>query len=139
MRATIERFARPVFYLAAAFAFVMAVLPHPPRLPGEPSDKVLHILAFTALGTLASLAFARRSALSLLAGLAVFGAVIEMVQAIPALHRDAELADWIADALAAALAIGVTRFALLPLAERYWATGTSTSLRRRKDGTNGEL
>jgi VanZ family protein len=37
----------------------------------------------------------------LLAGLSAFGALIELIQLIPALHRDAELMDWAADTAAA--------------------------------------
>jgi VanZ family protein len=32
----------------------------------------------------------------------LFGAFIEVVQAIPALHRDSDVKDWIADTIAAA-------------------------------------
>lgn len=33
-------------------------------------------------------------------GLAALGSVIEVLQMIPVLHRDAELGDWIADCVA---------------------------------------
>jgi len=42
----------------------------------------------------------------LLLGLMAFGALIEMVQAIPQLHRDSDLLDWLADT-GAALAVFV--------------------------------
>ena len=35
----------------------MAVLPHPPQLPGEPTDKIQHVLAFTVLTALACAAW----------------------------------------------------------------------------------
>lgn len=101
-----DRFVRAMriaFVTAAVFAFVMAVLPQPPRLPGEPGDKLLHILAFAVLALLATLAFPARRVRTIVAGLAVFGALIEGVQAIPALGRDSELADLVADVAAAAL------------------------------------
>jgi hypothetical protein len=43
----------------------------------------------------------------LLLGLSLFGAFIEVVQAIPALHRDTDIWDWVADtaAVAAVLAL----------------------------------
>ena len=97
------RMIRTAFWIAVLFAFVMAVLPHPPRLPGAPSDKVQHILAFLALGALASFAYPRTSPVYLGAGLSLFGAMIEVVQLIPALNRDGDPIDWIADTAAAAL------------------------------------
>ena len=49
--------ARALFWAAAAFAFVMAVLPHPPNIPGNPNDKLQHIAAFATLALLGSFAF----------------------------------------------------------------------------------
>lgn len=92
---------RLLFWAAAAFAFVMAVLPHPPQVPGEPSDKVQHIVAFVTLAALGVWAYPGTRKRWLLAGLAVFGAVIELVQAIPALNRDSDPLDWLVDVAAA--------------------------------------
>src|SRR5215212_9586394 len=101
---------RLLFWAAAAFAFVMAVLPHPPELPGSPSDKVQHIAAFATLGLLAAWAYAGTSTLRLIAGLSLFGALIELVQAIPALHRDSDPIDWLADTVACALVLLLVRW-----------------------------
>ena len=98
---------RLLFWGAALFAFVMAVLPHPPEIPGEPSDKIQHIAAFATLGLLGAWAYARSPLLYLLAGLSLFGAVIEIVQAIPSLHRDSDVMDWIADTAACGLVLGI--------------------------------
>ncbi|HEX6603339.1 MAG TPA: hypothetical protein VF027_00480 [Sphingomicrobium sp.] len=98
------------FWSAVAFAFVMAVLPHPPQLPGAPSDKVQHVIAFTTLGLLAAWAHPRASLLRLVLGLSLFGALIEVVQAIPSLHRDSDVVDWIADTLACAVALAAARW-----------------------------
>ena len=100
---------RALFWAAAAFAFVMAVLPHPPRLPGDPSDKVLHVTAFATLGLLGAFAYPSASALRLLIPLSLFGGLIELVQAIPALNRDSDLVDWVADTVAAAAAVLLVR------------------------------
>lgn len=97
------RIVRTIFWAAAFFAFVMAVLPHPPQLPGAPSDKVQHIAAFLVLGALASFAWPRTSPVYLATALSLFGAVIEIVQLIPALNRDGDPLDWIADTAAAGL------------------------------------
>lgn len=93
--------ARATFWAAVLFAFVMAVLPHPPELPGQPSDKVQHIIAFVTLALLASWAYPGAGMVRLLAGLSLFGAVIELAQTIPSLHRDSDVVDWVADTVAA--------------------------------------
>jgi len=102
-----SRTARATFCAAAGFAFVMAVLPHPPEVPGEPSDKVQHIIAFATLAALGSFAYARIALLRLLAALSLFGALIEIVQEIPALHRDSDVLDWLADTAAVAVVLAL--------------------------------
>lgn len=99
--------ARGLFCAAAAFAFVMAVLPHPPKVPGSPSDKVQHVIAFATLGFLASWAYSSTSRLQLLVRLSLFGAFIEICQAIPAPHRDSDVLDWLADTIACGLALTI--------------------------------
>jgi len=96
---------RLLFWGAATFAFVMAILPHPPQVPGAPSDKVQHIIAFATLGLLGAWAYRGTSGIRLLLWLSLFGGVIEMVQAIPALHRDSDALDWLADTAAAAIVL----------------------------------
>ncbi len=92
---------RILFWAACAFAFVMAILPHPPIIPGDPSDKLQHIFAFLVLAVLGRLAYPATKKRKLLFGLMAFGALIEIVQAIPALHRDSDVLDWLADTGAA--------------------------------------
>jgi peptidoglycan/LPS O-acetylase OafA/YrhL len=101
---------RLLFWAAVAFAFVMAVLPHPPEIPGQPNDKVQHIAAFTVLGLLGVWAYARAPLFRLLVGLSLFGAFIELVQAIPALHRDSDVKDWIADTFACGAVLLLVRW-----------------------------
>jgi hypothetical protein len=98
-----------LFWAATIFAFVMAVLPHPPHVPAN--DKVQHMAAFATLGLLGSFAYPRLTAMRLLIGLSLFGAFIEIVQAIPALHRDSDPLDWLADTIACAIML---------LAVRWW-------------------
>jgi VanZ family protein len=105
-----SRTARAIFWAAACFAFVMAVLPHPPEVPGAPNDKVQHIIAFTTLSMLGSFGYPRTALLKLLVGLSLFGAFIEVVQAIPALHRDSDILDWIADTAAVAVVLLLVRW-----------------------------
>ncbi len=113
MTAILERHRRTVralFWAAAIFSFVMAVLPHPPHFPGEPEDKIKHIAAFATMGLLGSLAYSRINPSKLLLWLSLFGAVIELFQAIPILHRDCDVVDWIADTAASGVVILVVNW-----------------------------
>ena len=95
---TLSRF---IYWAAMLFAFVMAVMRHPPMLPGEPSDKVQHIVAFIVLALLGRLAYPKTRKRDLLFGLMAFGALIEIAQALPIVHRDSDPLDWFADTAAA--------------------------------------
>ena len=101
---------RLLFWAAAAFAFVMAVVPQPPQLPGDPSDKVQHIVAFATLSLLGAWAYGRAPLLRLLVGLSIFGALIEFAQAIPSVHRDSDIRDWIADTAACVVVLMLVRW-----------------------------
>jgi hypothetical protein len=96
----------------------MAVLPHPPQLPGQPTDKLQHIAAFAVLTALACAAWPAAPRLRVLVALAGFGALIELVQAIPALNRSADWRDWLADTGAILVTLGVALVASLLLRRR---------------------
>ncbi len=101
---------RATFWVAALFALVMALLPHPPELPIEPSDKVQHAIAFITLGLLGGYSYPRLSTLKLIGGLSFYGALIEVLQAIPMLHRDSDPLDWITDTVACTVAVIALRW-----------------------------
>jgi hypothetical protein len=105
-----SRTVKVLFWAAACFAFVMAVLPHPPRVPGNPNDKLQHVTAFATLALLGSFAYPRTALMQLLVRLSLFGAAIEIFQAIPALHRDSDVLDWIADTAAVAVVLLIVRW-----------------------------
>ena len=89
---------RVLFWLAAAFAVIMAVLPKPPTTPLDRfGDKVEHIFAFAVLALLANLGFPEARRARIVERLAFLGAGIELVQSIPALHRDSDVRDWLFD------------------------------------------
>ena len=69
----------------------MAVLPHPPEVPGEPNDKVAAYRRVRDARAARQLRLSADRAWRLLVGLSLFGALIEVVQAIPALHRDSDI------------------------------------------------
>ena len=102
----IARLWRVAFAASALLAVVMASLPQPPELLGQPSDKLLHIIAFSTLTLMARFAYPRAKIWQIFIGLGALGAAIEFIQAIPALGRDASLTDWLADLLAIGAALG---------------------------------
>jgi VanZ family protein len=106
----VNRFLVLSFWGATTFAFVMAVLPHPPEVPGVQSDKVQHILAFVVLAGLGAAAYPKMGLARLGFALSCFGALIELVQAIPALHRDSDFTDWVADTIAASAVLVLAYF-----------------------------
>ena len=98
--------AKIAFFAALGFTFYSAVIPPERALHLVPWDKAEHFIAFYALTGLAAAAFPKRNLLVLAALLSAFGAFIEYVQGLPAVHRDRDFWDWVADttAIAAALA-----------------------------------
>jgi hypothetical protein len=55
------------------------------------------LLAFGTLAALAALGYAQSPLLRIAERLSFLGAMIEVVQSIPALHRDCDIMDWVAD------------------------------------------
>lgn len=105
-----------VFWAALVFAVTMALLPHPPDVAPEVGDKWLHMTAFATLAFLARFGFPAVPDLRLGERLSFLGALIEVFQSIPALHRDCDVLDWVADTAAVAMMLLV-----LGLARRPWA------------------
>ena len=103
MSSPLRRRWRLLFALATLFAVTMAVLPHPPKVPIE-GDKYQHMLAFGVLTILCVIAYPKAELLRLGERLSFLGAMIELVQSVPALHRDCDIMDWVADT---AIIIGV--------------------------------
>jgi len=95
------RLLRPLFWALTAFALTMALLPRPPHLSIDRfGDKAEHMLAFFVLTLVATLAWRRASLVAIALRLSLLGAAIEVLQAIPALHRDCDWRDWLADSAA---------------------------------------
>ena len=107
--------ARKLFWAAGLFALVMALIPHGVRLPGDPSDRIQHALAFGTLGLLGAIAYPRLSTVRLIVALSLFGAFIEIAQAIPVLHRDSDIVDWLTDVVACVVAVVPVRYWLVPI------------------------
>jgi hypothetical protein len=107
------RLAQVAFFSALLFTFYCAVAPPSHAIQLVPWDKAEHFIAFYTLAGLAASAFPRRSIWAIAAALSAFGALIEIVQGIPMVHRDMDFWDWVADTLA----IGA---ALAPMLLVWW-------------------
>lgn len=97
--------ARILFWAAVLFTFISAEMPpnHAPHL--FPWDKAEHFAAFYVLTSLAAAAYPRVPLLLLALCLSLFGSTIELVQALPFIHRDCDIVDWIADVTAVTAAL----------------------------------
>ena len=100
-------FARPGFWALLLCVAVLSLLPTDYLPPPIFSlwDKAQHALAFTALAALGLQAYPRRR-WQVLAGLLVFGGLIELAQAATG-WRYGEWADWLADAVGLALGMAL--------------------------------
>lgn len=97
---------RLLFGAALIFALVMALLPKPPHLViDDLGDKFEHSLAFVTLAILAALAFPSAKLMRIGERLSFLGALIEVFQSIPSLHRDCDVMDWVFDNLAIIVAL----------------------------------
>jgi hypothetical protein len=108
LRSALPALLPPLFWCALLFALVMAILPHPPHLPIDQfGDKFEHMLAFSVLALIGSTAYPRMPLFRLGERLSFLGAIIEVLQAIPALGRDCDIRDWFADTIAVAVMLGL--------------------------------
>ena len=87
-------------------------VPNPPAVvPVQVSDTWLHLVAYLGLAVLLVQGIAvvrsvsRRDAVLLWAVAVVYGALDEVTQMVPALHRTAEWKDWAADVAGAAIGV----------------------------------
>ena len=109
MNSTLIRYALIAsFWGAVAFTFACAEMPA--RLSPQlfPWDKAEHFLAFYVLASLAAAAYPRVPLIIVALWLSLFGATIELVQALPIVHRDCDIWDWVADSAAIAAALAPT-------------------------------
>ena len=117
--ASSRRLIRVLFWIAAVVAFAAAVSPPGTAPELVPWDKAQHFIAFYVLAFLGAAAYPRFSLLKIGAGLSAFGALIELVQAIPFVHRDADFWDWAADTVAVTAALAP----LVLVRMRVWLAG----------------
>lgn len=111
--------ARILMWAAIFFAVTMALLPHPPAMPIDAyGDKFEHATAFAVMSILAAVAYPDVPLARTAERLSFLGALIEVAQSIPVLHRDCDIRDWFADTAAVLVVLGayaiVTRLAGRP-------------------------
>jgi hypothetical protein len=99
------RLAQAVFFAALIFTFYSAVAPPTHAVQLVPWDKAEHFIAFYALTGLGVAAFPRRRPWVIGASMSAFGALIEIVQGLPMVHRDRDFWDWVADTIAVVAAL----------------------------------
>src|SRR5690242_10734944 len=103
------RLMQAAFWGAIVFTFVCAEIPadYTPQLGLW--DKLQHFGAFFVLASLGTFAYPGRPFRVMGAGLAAFGVLIELVQALPFIHRDAEVLDVVADVVGITVAMVTLR------------------------------
>ena len=122
-----SRVQKPIWYLAKILGFVLAIilililglLPQQIAVHMSSSDKIDHFAAFAVLMILGQLAFPARFHVALGLGLIGFGALIEVLQAVPELNRSPDLLDWLVE-IAAVLVVGVVYAPVAAVVERLW-------------------
>lgn len=91
-----RRALRLLYWAAVVAVFVLAVAPiNEVGPPG--SDKFEHFGAFLALGIGAGVVYPRPPLWLIGALLVAYGGGIELIQALPFVHRDCSLFDWASD------------------------------------------
>jgi hypothetical protein len=100
---------RFLFWGSLIFTLTLAWLPKPPEALDGIGDKYQHVLAFGTLAVLACAAYPRTSLMRIGERLGFLGALIEIVQSVPALHRDCDLMDWIVEAIVIVSVLVVVR------------------------------
>lgn len=107
---TIDKPARVLFFAALAFTLFMMLNPAPPHLIFEHlGDKAEHAISFGGMAFLARMGYRKMPDWLILERLSFIGALIEVLQAIPSMHRDCDWKDWLADTIGVALGLWLTK------------------------------
>jgi VanZ family protein len=104
-RPLMRRLLRAGFYAAGTLVAALSLVPSAALPPASIGDKIEHVFAYAVLGLLGA-ASSERSAMRVILGLAVFGIVIEMLQAFSP-GRSPDLLDVLADIAGATLGSGL--------------------------------
>ncbi len=105
----IQRLFRVLFVAAMIGAVILALLPAVDDPFATLWDKLKHAITFGVLAGLAAFGWRDSPLLPIGERLSFLGALIEVFQSIPALHRDCEPKDWVADTLAIVAVLAVVK------------------------------
>lgn len=105
-RRKINRLVFAVFVAASAFALWRALVPGDDSVGLIPWDKAKHFIVFYVLAVLASLALPRSRLWRIGLVVLAFGGLIEILQGLPIIGRDASWFDLLADACGICAAFG---------------------------------
>jgi VanZ family protein len=95
-----SRYWKPAFWLCAIALLALSLAPVSPELPTTGWDKSNHFVGFATLALLGLPAYPRYR-LAVLAGLVLYGGLIEVLQSFTT-YRQAEWLDLLADAIGVA-------------------------------------
>nr|WP_295662312.1 teicoplanin resistance protein VanZ [Polymorphobacter sp.] len=101
------RLPRIIFAVLLVGTFIAAILPNAEAPDLGDGDKINHIAAFITLSLAAAWAWPRAALWRIALWLSALGGLIEIVQAIPFIARDAEWNDWIADTVAVVISLAI--------------------------------
>jgi VanZ family protein len=101
----IAQIARVALGLALVCVLFLALAPAQDAPNLHLWDKAEHFLAFLLLAGIATIAFPQTKLIWIGLALSGLGGVIELIQGLPMVHRDAEFLDWVADTIAIACAL----------------------------------
>jgi len=104
-----RRFRVPIFWTLLAVIYGLALLPSDHAPTFNLGDKADHMTAFFVLTLVARCAFPVRPGWLVGISLSLFGAFIELSQAMPFIGRDASVWDWVADSIAIFAALLLAR------------------------------
>lgn len=98
-----------LFWLAVLMAVYFALEPYADDPLGAMRDKFKHMIAFATLAGLAAFGWRETPLLRIGERLSFLGALIEVFQSIPSLHRDCDPKDWAADTLAIVIVLALVK------------------------------
>lgn len=103
----VARAFRVLFVAALVGAVLLALLPAVDDPFVNMWDKLKHALTFGVLGGLAAFGWRETPLVRIGERLSFFGALIEVFQSLPSVHRDCDPKDWAADTLAIAVVLAL--------------------------------
>ena len=99
--------ARGILALLIVVIGLYAFSPPTARLPAFSWDKADHFCAFFALTGAAVVAFPKTPLVWVALWVSIAGVGIELIQGLPAIHRDCDVWDWVADNIGVGAVMGV--------------------------------